>query len=460
MMGKVLLRIASRTFHQIVDQSLLELNKRVIHHQKENGVNIHFFVPFIFLASLAAIVSDRPGTVSNPAGSYFTGVYRNLFADLLGVPDSSVDAHISSTFQQLFYGDDSRERVYYPVEPDMAYIQDVNSKDVRTEGMSYGMMICVQLNKKPEFDRLWKWAKVYMQFQEGPHKGYFAWHCRTDGIVLDPTAASDGEEWFVTSLFFASARWGNGEDIYNYRKEAQNILNTMLHKETEPDHGAVTNMFDPKEKLVKFVPNVEGGRFTDPSYQLPHFYELWARWADHDKQFWCDAASASRILLRKAADSLTGLSPDYSHFDGNPITGRFGGHNDFRFDAWRVAMNVAVDYQWFAKDPWAVVETNRLLDFFLTQGIDTYGNQYSLQGKKLGSDHSAGLVAMNAVACLSSTRGYRRQFVNALWSHPIPSGPYRYYDGMLYLLGTLQVSGNFRIYSPPGMQVSDCPESR
>jgi oligosaccharide reducing-end xylanase len=423
-------------------------------------VSIHFFFACIFLASLAAIVSDRPDTVSNPVGSYYTGVYHNLFADLLGVPDSIVDAHISLTFQQLFYGNDSRERVYYPVEPDVAYIEDVNNKDVRTEGMSYGMMICVQLNKKPEFDRLWKWAKVYMQFQEGPHKGYFAWQCRTDGTVLDPTAASDGEEWFVTSLFFASARWGNGEGIYNYRKEAQIILNTMLHKEAEPGHGAVTNMFDQKEELVTFVPNVDGARFTDPSYQLPHYYELWARWADRDNQFWCEAASASRTLLRKAADSLTGLSPDYSQFDGRPISGRFGGHEDFRFDAWRVAMNVAMDYQWFAKDSWAITETNRLLDFFRAEGVDTYGNQYSLEGKKLGSDHSTGLVAMNAVACLASTREYRKEFVQALWSHPIPSGPYRYYDGMLYLLGRLQVSGNFRIYSPAGMQIVDCPGSR
>ena len=439
-----------------VDQSLQELNKRVIHHEKENGVSSHFFFACIFLASLAPIVSARPDTVSNPVGSYYTGVYRNLFADLLGVPDSIVDAHIDSTFQQLFYGKDSTERVYFPVEPDMAYIEDVNNKDVRTEGMSYGMMICVQLNKKPEFDRLWKWAKVHMQFQSGSHRGYFGWHCRTNGIVLDSTAASDGEEWFVTSLLFASARWGNREGMYNYRKEAQIILNTMLHKESETDHGTVTNMFDQKQKLVTFVPNTTASRFTDPSYQLPHFYELWARWADSDNHFWCDVAFASRKFLHRAVDSVTGLSPDYAGFDGRPIGSWFGGHDDFRFDAWRVAMNVAVDNEWFAQDPWEVVETNRLLDFFHNQGINSYGNQYSLKGKEFGADHSAGLVAMNAVACLASTSEYRKEFVKALWDHPVPSGPYRYYDGMLYMLGLIQVSGNFRIYQLTPSPVPAC----
>ena len=36
----------------------------------------------------------------------------------------------------------------------MAYVTDVLNKDVRTEGMSYGMMIAVQLDRKKEFDRL------------------------------------------------------------------------------------------------------------------------------------------------------------------------------------------------------------------------------------------------------------------------------------------------------------------
>ena len=44
----------------------------------------------------------------------------------------------------------------------MAYIEDTGNHDARTEGMSYGMMMCVQMDRKEEFDRLWKWAKTYM----------------------------------------------------------------------------------------------------------------------------------------------------------------------------------------------------------------------------------------------------------------------------------------------------------
>ena len=40
------------------------------------------------------------------------------------------------------------------------------------------------------------------------------------------------------------------------------------------------------------------------------------------------------------------------------------------------------------------------------------------------------------------------QFVEALWNAPIPSGRYRYFDGMLYMLGMLHCSGQFRIWPP------------
>ena len=121
-------------------------------------------------------------------------------------------------------------------------------------------------------------------------------------------------------------------------------------------------------------------------------------------------------------------------------------------------MNVATDFVWFARDAWAITETNRLLDFFYDQGIDTYGNQYTVNGKQLSADHSPGLVAMNSAACLASTSDHRKEFVKALWDQPVPSGPHRYYDGMLYLIGLLQVSGNFRIYHLTPTPIKACAE--
>lgn len=330
----------------------------------------------------------------------------------------------------------------------MGYVEDIASNDVRTEGMSYGMMIAVQLNRKDVFDRIWKWAHTYMKIKKGPHKGFFAWHCRPDGMILDSNAASDGEQWFAMSLFFAAGRWKSGGGIYNYRKQAQDILNTMLHKNSEPGHGRVTDMFNKKEKLVVFVPIAGADGFTDPSYQLPAYYELWSKWADRDNQFWQEATAASRGFLKNAANPITGLFPDYAHFDGRPMKSWPGGHQDFRYDAWRVGMNIAVDHLWFNKDKWETTECNRLLNFFYSQGLDRYGDQYALDGEELSDERGFGLIAMNGAAALASTIPHRKAFVRALWDMKIPSGEYRYYGGMLYMLAMLQVSGNFRIYPP------------
>ncbi len=425
---------------------------------KSLDILILLIVLTIFIHANRASSSEPNDSIrtSKPKGAYYSGVYQNLFVELLGKTQSEIQTKTDNAWNQLFYGDNDTQRVYYPVEPNMAYIKDIGSNDVRSEGMSYGMMIAVQLDKKDEFDALWKWAKTYMQHKSGPRKNYFPWHLKTDGTILDPNPASDGEEWFVMSLLFASARWGNGTGIYNYKAEAQALLDTMLNKEPVYDENnrKLTGMFNKKEKQIVFVPIGSAADYTDPSYHLPHFYELWGRWADKDNQFWFSAASTSRQFLKKAAHPKTGLIPDYAWFDGTPADPCNRGHNAFRFDAWRVAMNIAVDYAWFAKDNWAAAQSNRLLDFFHAEGINKYVNQYALDGTKLSNDRSAGLISMNAVACLASTNKNRIDFVQELWNLPIPIGKWRYYDGMLYMMALLQVSGNFRIYDLTGSLVS------
>jgi oligosaccharide reducing-end xylanase len=378
-------------------------------------------------------------------GAYKSGNYPNLFNLLLGKSDAEIKVKLEHAFNQLFYGNDSTERIYYPVGNDMAYLEDILHKDVRSEGMSYGLMITVQLDKKTEFDKLWKWMKTYMQFSSGESMNYFAWQMHPDGRIMDSTSAPDGEEWTVMALLFASSRWGDGEGIFNYKKEALTLLNEMYEKD---DKGfRIKSMFNKKEKQVVFVPEPQANFFTDPSYHLPHFYELWGMHADKYNQFWQDAADTSRSFLKKTVHPVTGLAPDYSQFDGKPYSTPWNpGAANFQYDAWRVAMNVAVDYVWFKKDDWAVAQSNRLLDFFMSVGLKTHGNVFTLDGKQLINDHSLGLVSMNAVAALASTNENRKLFVEELWNADVPTGQYRYYDSVLYMLGMLQVSGNFRIY--------------
>ena len=155
-----------------------------------------------------------------PAGAYYTDNYRNLFNEYLGISQQQTDRKMEQIWNHFFVNE--KTKVYYESDDNTAYIYDTGNQDVRTEGMSYGMMICVQLDKQAEFDKLWRWAKKYMLYTSGKWSGYYAWHCTPHGVKIgkEPSCASDGEIYFITSLFFASHRWGNA-GAYDYNQEAQ-----------------------------------------------------------------------------------------------------------------------------------------------------------------------------------------------------------------------------------------------
>src|SRR5690554_8221286 len=85
--------------------------------------------------------------------------------------------------------------------------------------------------------------------------------------------ASDEELFFVTYLIFASNVWGDDTGI-DYLAEAQFILNSSMEKTGE---GGVTPLIHPEHQLITFVPVGYGAGFTDPSYHIPAFYEVWAQ---------------------------------------------------------------------------------------------------------------------------------------------------------------------------------------
>lgn len=391
-------------------------------------------------------------------GAFATRRYRNLFAEL-GYKQKDIDKKLKSVFESVFYGPD---KVYFEVGDSMAYISDIKNHDVRTEGMSYGLMIAVQFDRKDIFDRLWRWSKKYMQHQEGLLKGYFAWSCQTDGTRNAQGPASDGELYYVTSLIFASNRWGNSTGI-NYLAEAQNILNCSMQKIGMERVAPLINL---EHQLITFTPDPFGGRFTDPSYHIPAFYEVWARWAEDGRsEFWRVCARKSREYLHKSIHPVTRLNPDYNNYDGTLLGSKRVIGDAFRFDSWRVPMNIALDYSWACADrKWQQEYGNKIQNFFYSQGIDSFVDQYNVDGttvtelldaggyKKLR--HSLGLVATTAAVSLVCTHDKSREFVDRLWNAkhvPYDDGYFdAYYDGLLRLFAFMHLSGNYRIIFPQG----------
>lgn len=404
-------------------------------------------------------VKDPRGKM-NPweKGARETGKYRNVFLEA-GYKKADIEAKLAKAYHDVFEGPN---RVYFEVGDSMAYVSDIKNHDARTEGLSYGLMVAVQLNKKDVFDRLWRWTKKYMQHQGGARDAYFAWSVKPEtGKHNSEGSASDGELYFVTDLLFASNRWGNETGI-NYYAEARRILDAMWSKNgTE----GVTNVINTEHKQITFVPDKGGYNWTDPSYHLPAFYEVWAEYAQDDhEQFYRDCADTARVYLHRACDRVTGLNSDYAEFSGKPRN-FWRMLPAFRYDSWRVPMNIAMDYSWYAEDQkWQQDYGKRIQNFLFCRGIDTFEDQFMLDGslpveeeilgaggyKKLR--HSLGLVATSGAASLMGTQAKSWKFVDAVWNaklEPYSDGYFDpYFDGLLYLFSVMHLSGNYRIIMP------------
>ncbi len=416
----------------------------MIHYFKKiQLVNVALLIAFILCMQM--LQAQRKQSAA------YTGKYKNIFKEA-GYKQADIDAKIDKAYKDLF---ESPAGIYFEVGDSMGYVSDLKNNDARTEGLSYGMMIAVQLNKKDVFDRIWRWSKKYLQHQDGPREGYFAWSINPKTLKQNsPGSASDGELYFVTSLLFAANRWGNNTGI-DYYAEARRILDAMWKKDGT---GRIFNLFNTEHKQISFVPEGNGYTWTDPSYHLPAFLEVWAIYAkDGHETFYRECADTSRAYLHRACHPVTGLNPDYTEFSGAPHHTRWI-PVAFRYDSWRVPMNIAMDYAWFGKDAaWQKDYAKRLQQFFRSEGINHFGDQFNIDGSKpdsiLGAGgfkklrHSIGLIS--TVAATTMIRKGNYDFVHALWNEKL--APYEdgyfdpYYDGLLYLFSLMHLSGKYQL---------------
>lgn len=384
----------------------------------------------------------------------FSGQCENYFNTLLGISDEETSERIRNVWDHFFtpgdisrYENPDQKSVYY-LDGDKGFILDTGSNDVRTEGMSYGMMISVQLDKPEVFDRLWKWSKANMAYgQDSAWDGYFCWQCLPDGTKIGGSNASDGELYYVTSLFLAGKRWNKPE----YTAEANDILHKIMSK-----NGATTgvyNLFDNDTRLITFVPDSLGYGFSDPSYQLPAFLDFWSTTADSNQDFWEEAASAARDHLINSANPIMGLHPDYSTYDACPYRWPMAGYDTsmYMYDAIRCAMNIGMDSYLTGKDVERQKDViTRLIRFFKDDNY-THGH-FNTDGSNPSGTYSCGMAGSNAVGAIAlakSTSPEERELaaevIKRLWETTPPQGKFRYYEGMVYFLSMLHVSGNFSL---------------
>ena len=372
-------------------------------------------------------------------GAIRTGNYPNFLAEI-GIGDEEARARVEAAFETIFF--DPEENFCHHTDEDAWCMVDTGNTDARTEGMSYGMMMCVQMDRKDIFDRLWTFSDRYMRMRKGPNAGYFAWSVQLDGKHNAEGPAPDGEEYFAMALLMASARWGDGEGLFHYSDQAREILRHAVHQKEMVPGGEP--MWEPANKYIRFVP---GMKISDPSYHLPHFYDLFALKADEeDREFWRQAAEASRKYIAKSAHPVTGLSPEYADYDGKTVL-LFRKPWVYYSDAYRVAENIALDHVWFGPHPEEDDVLTRLQDFFAQQNLNDL-RAYELDGTPQTEKamHPTAILAVLGAASIASQSAHREKFLRIFADTPLRKGVRRYYDNCLYFFCLLMLTGNYRIF--------------
>jgi oligosaccharide reducing-end xylanase len=401
----------------------------------------------VLAAALSACGSTTDSIGYNSSADLFPitppSSYPNVFDTWLMKTPAEIDAKINAAWNQLFYGDDNLQRIYYIIDgTDYAEVRDILHGDIRTEGFSYAMMIAVQLDKRTEFDRMWTYVKSVLSYpMTDPSGGYYQSVC--DSLPPSPPVSCNdpfGHQQFTTALLFARDRWGiTGK--HNYALDAAALLDVMRHKE-DLNGGivnGVTNTFDLDTALPFDVPEEQAAGVSRPSVMMPAYYELWAQ-ATRDP-FWTRAAQAARAYWKRAAHPTTGLFPNSAYFDGTPVKN----WDTFESESFRAQISMVLDRIWFANDPWQIEEADRMLQLFASKGMTSYGGEFKLDGTTLNGLRDYALVAANGAMASISTHVNKRAYVEAVWDMAIPFGPTRYFSGLLYLTSLLILSGQYRV---------------
>jgi len=206
-----------------------------------------------------------------------------------------------------------------------------------SEGQSYAMVRALWAGDRDTFDRAWLWTNANLQAGDPARLPAWAWGKKADDTwgVLDPQPASDADQFMAWSLLGASRAW----DEPRYAEQAVALLARIWAEETEVIHG---------ERWLLPGPWARGQDpiRLNPSYFLPF---AWRSFAEHDTAHDWRSLLAPAYRLLEACRGPVGLPKDWCYGDrssGRVVAAADPRHDDFGFEAFRVAWTLAAEVKW------------------------------------------------------------------------------------------------------------------
>lgn len=292
-------------------------------------------------------------------------------------------------------------------------VRPENNNDTVSEGIGYGMVLSQFANDQVTFNKLWQYAQKYFD-----GKGLMNWNINAQGGVIGTGSATDADEDMAYALIKANQKWGGN----GYDSAAKNIIASI--KAYEMVNG---NYIGPGD-------NWGNTQVMNPSYIAPSYYKAFASLTGDSS--WNAIANANTIWLQKAANTNTGLVPDWLNNDLSQANINWDAHSrDFYYDAVRVPIRLLMSYK-YDGDPTAQGILNKQSSFFSSVGVNNLRSGYTLSGSPIESYLDTTFLSGYAAAGqVDSNSSYAQSIMSKL----VSSAPTGYFGTTLRVL-TLFIS--------------------
>lgn len=232
------------------------------------------------------------------------------------------------------------------IDPDGAVRRRDQGNDVVSEGIAYAMLRAVWINDQETFDKVYSFAESKLSRKNNKDLGdnLLAWLYQGN-TVTDWGAASDADEDYALALAFADKKWGRPKQsgLENYKDKSIAVQKDILSLETGWIGDKVYLQPGTWYAFKAPIP-------VNPSYLAPGHYKIFNQMTPDPR--WEKLIESSYDILWKSSGSIDGvlgigLPADWVLVqDNGNITKAPDLGIDYKYDAFRTSIRIAMDYEW------------------------------------------------------------------------------------------------------------------
>lgn len=205
-----------------------------------------------------------------------------------------------------------------------------------SEGQAYALVRALWMDDRPTFDLVLGWTITNLQGGEPGRLPAWKWGRDVDDTwgVRDAQPASDADQFYAWALIGAGRRWREPR----YSDQAKLLVAEVWAQEV--------GMVGERRVLLPgpWARDQDPTR-VNPSYILPF---VWREFAKVDKQHPWKRLIDDGYKVLAACRSPNGLAKDWCYLDksGAVVASPEAAHDDFGFEAFRVAWTLAAEVKW------------------------------------------------------------------------------------------------------------------